>query len=163
MVSKGGQHQKNQTTNMAAVDPVQAPLEAESLPADAYVLPLKQRIPISKLDNLEVVEVPDSNRRRLIGTYTHVGADGATKVHKVSVYIKSAKPAGGVDAELKPKKKISKPKKEKAPKLSELDQIKACSQEILALIEVAEAKKRRRSQKKQVAAEAIPEAAVAPQ
>jgi hypothetical protein len=76
-------------------------LEAIELPEFVYVLALKKKVPLSLIDNQVVEKVPDTNRRRLTGTYTEE-VDGVTKVHKVSVYIKSAKPEGE-EGEKKPR------------------------------------------------------------
>jgi hypothetical protein len=81
-------------------------LEAIDYPDTVFVLPLKKKVPTSKLDNVDIVPVEGTNRRRLVGTYTEE-VDGETKVHKVSVYIKSAKPEGD---ESEPKKRSRKPK-----------------------------------------------------
>lgn len=78
-----------------------AVLEAIDYPDTVFVLPLKKKVPTSKLDNVDIVPVEGTNRRRLVGTYTEE-VDGETKVHKVSVYIKSAKPEGE-EGEKKPR------------------------------------------------------------
>lgn len=77
-------------------------LEAIELPEFVYVLALKKKVPLSMIDNQLVEKVPDTNRRRLTGTYTEE-VEGVTKVHKVSVYIKSAKPEGEEAGEKKPR------------------------------------------------------------
>lgn len=79
-----------------------AVLEAIELPEFVYVLALKKKVPLSAIDNQVIEKVPETNRRRLTGTYTE-SVDGVTKVHKVSVYIKSAKPEGEEGAEKKPR------------------------------------------------------------
>jgi hypothetical protein len=92
-------------------------LEGEALPDTVYVLPLKKRVPVSKLDNIDVVKMPDTNRRRLIGTYSETNDAGETKVHNVSVYIKSAAPEGASDAApVLGKRKARKPKSDKSSK-----------------------------------------------
>jgi hypothetical protein len=77
-------------------------LEAIELPEFVYVLALKKKVPLSMIDNQLVEKVPNTNRRRFTGTYAEE-ADGVTKVHKVSVYIKSAKPEGEEAGEKKPR------------------------------------------------------------
>lgn len=115
----------------------EAILEAVEYPPDVFILPLKKRVPTSALDNVEIVKVEGTNRRRLIGTYAEQGADGETKVHKVSVYIKSAKPDG--EEEEKPRKPRVKPSEGSAIKKAAKKSKRALSaKQIEAVLEFVE-------------------------
>lgn len=129
-----------------------ASLEALPIPAEVYVLPLKRKVPTSSLDNTQVVKIPGTNRRRMAATYTEVLADGSTKVHNVSVYIKSAEPAEGEAvsaAPAAPKKRKQKEPKEKVKKLSDIDHLHEAVSSMHAILEGIKAKKSRRAAKKQ--------------
>lgn len=133
-------------------------LEAIDYPDTVFVLSLKKKVPTSKLDNVDIVPVEGTNRRRLVGTYTEE-VDGETKVHKVSVYIKSAKPEGE-EGEAAKKPRSRKPKADgvEAPiKKSSSKRSKRISEketEVIGEILVALGKlqKLHKSSRKQVAA-----------